>query len=53
MIGISLAIVGIAGVFSSLILDNDVKLIVSLICLGLGVAAGMIEFGIDFPMRAW
>lgn len=53
MIGISLAIVGIAGVFSSLILDNDVKLIVSLIVLGLGVAAGMLEFGIDVPMRAW
>lgn len=53
MIGISLAIVGIAGVFSSLILDNDVKLIVSLIVLGLGVAAGMLEFGIDVPMKAW
>lgn len=53
MIGISLAIVGIAGVFSSLILDNDVKLIVSLIVLGLGVTAGMLEFGIDVPMKAW
>lgn len=53
MIGISMAIAGIAGVFSSLILENDVKLIVSLIILGLGVAAGLVEFGIDVPMRAW
>lgn len=53
MIGILMALVGIAGMFSSLILDNDVKLIVSLVILGLGVAAGMLEFGIDVPMRAW
>lgn len=53
MISILLTIVGIAGVFSSLILENDVKLIVSLIGLGLGVAAVMFEFGVDVPMKAW
>lgn len=53
MIGIFLSMAGVAGVWYSLILENDVKLIVSLIILGLGVAAGLVEFGIDVPMRAW
>lgn len=53
MIGVFLSMAGVAGAFYSLIIENDKKLIVSLVILGLGVACGLVEFGIDVPMRAW